>query len=79
MSLTLSFRMFGNLLKRSAKVTIMFAFTPNSIFDCTSSNSKSRFSAQIKEDTHMNLHRARIADLSRIHKLGLFNIDSFEL
>jgi len=70
MSLTLSFRRFGYRLNRSAHVMMMFAFTPNSMFDRTRANIMSRFSWQIFGDTHIYLQSARIAERSKIHRWG---------
>src|SRR4051812_27660788 len=70
MSLVFSFRMLGNLLKRSPTDIIMLAFTPKSMLELSSAKIVSMFSWQMREETHMNLHRARIADLSRMQILG---------
>ena len=47
---------------------MMFAFTPNSMLDWTSLNIKSRFSLQMIDETHINLHRAKMADLSKMQR-----------
>ena len=70
MSFVLSFRLLGNLLNRSPREMIIFALTPNSIFESRISNIKSKFSMHIFEETHMNLQSAKIADLSKIHTSG---------
>lgn len=69
-SFTLSFIRFGNLVKRSAREMIIFAFTPNSMFDCNKPNTKSKCWWQIFELTHMNFVRARMAERSRMHRWG---------
>jgi hypothetical protein len=69
-SLTRSFIRFGNLVKRSAREMMMFAFTPNSMFDCNKPKIRSKCYWQIFEDTHMNFVRARMAERSRMHRCG---------
>lgn len=44
----------------------MFAFTPKSILESRISKIRSKFYVQIIDETHMNLQRAKIADLSRM-------------
>ena len=68
----LSFKQFGNLLKRSPNDTMMFALIPKSIFDFRRPKTRSRFSWQIFDETHMNLLRARIADLSKMQISGAY-------
>jgi hypothetical protein len=45
---------------------MILVFTPKSIYDYKISNIRGRFYWQIFDETHMNLQRAKIADLSRI-------------
>lgn len=49
---------------------IMFAFTPNSMFDFTKPNIRSKCCAQILEETHINFVSASIAERSNRHKWG---------
>lgn len=79
MSLVFSFKILGKRLKRSPTEMMMLAFTPKSICDLNRENKRSICSEQIKEETHMNLHRARIADLSRMHMVGAYYADSADL
>ena len=41
-SFTLSFMRFGNLVNRSAREMMMFAFTPNSMLDCNKPKIRSK-------------------------------------
>lgn len=70
MSLVRSFRLLGNLLNKSPSEIMILALTPKSILDSSIWNMRSRFSIQIFWLTHMNLHRAKTADLSRMHISG---------
>ena len=79
MSLVFSLRMFGNLLNKSPIDMMMLALTPKSIFDLSNENIKSICSEQIIDDTHINLHKANIADLSKRHIVGAkFSESGFE-
>jgi len=64
------FRQFGNLLNRSPTDIIILAFTPKSILDFNKSKTKSKCCTHIYSETHMILHKARMADLSRIQTPG---------
>lgn len=70
MSFTRSFSWLGKRVNMSANVTMIFAFTPNSICDFTILNSKSKCLAQIYDETQQILERARIADLSMMQRVG---------
>jgi hypothetical protein len=49
---------------------MIFALIPKSMCDFKSWKSISIFATQTCEETHMNLQRARIADLSRMQTVG---------
>ena len=51
---------------------IIFAFIPKSIFEFSIPKIKSRFSMHIFCETHINLHKAKIADFSRIQRSGAY-------
>ena len=65
-----SFNTFGNLLNKSPTDIIILALTPKSIFDFNKLKTKPKCSTHIRSETHMILHKARMADLSRIHTPG---------
>jgi len=69
-SSVLSFKLFGNLLKRSPSEMIMFAFIPKSIHESRISKINFKLSIHMTDETHINLQSARIADLSKIHISG---------
>jgi hypothetical protein len=48
---------------------IILLFTAKSIYDFNSPNINWRFSAQISEETHIILHKARMLDLSKALEL----------
>ena len=48
----------------------MFALIPNSMLDFRILNKSSKLELQIFWETQEILHKARIADLSNIHKVG---------
>ena len=62
--------MFGNLLNKSPMDMMMFAFTPKSILDLSKLKSKSMCYEHRRDETHIILQRAKIADLSRMQTVG---------
>jgi len=56
-------------LKRSPKHIIILLLTAKSIYDFKRPNINGRFSAQISDETHIILHKARMLDLSKALEL----------
>ena len=68
---------FGNRRNISVNAITRLIFKPLSAFEWSKSNTSPQFSLHIFEETHINLQRATVAFLSRMHvngSTGLFTL-----